>query len=84
MTRTERIRKLANAIKDYRGSYNKNTGAWIRPPDHMALARVTCWLKRLDRNIPVDLDRIDKFVSHSDMVKFLKELEEEKASTHKV
>lgn len=27
MTRTERIRKLTQAIRDYRGSYNGRTGA---------------------------------------------------------
>lgn len=32
MTRNERIRKIANAVKAYRGSYNEKTGKWFRSP----------------------------------------------------
>lgn len=74
MTRTERKHKLANAIKDFRGSYHESSGKWIRSPKHSALPRVCKWLQELDQDIPVCLDRIVKFTALSDLHKFLDEI----------
>lgn len=52
MTRSQKIQKLANAVKDYRGSYDEKTGVWMRHPKTTAVHRVMNWLERL--NIPVE------------------------------
>lgn len=83
MTRTQKIRKLASAIKDYRGAYNPGTGKWIRGPQPSALPRITAWLSRLDADIPSALAKIDGFETQDDCSLFLLELEEAKPSTHK-
>lgn len=47
MTRSEKIQKLANAVKDYLGSYGADTGIWIRAPKPKEIERVKRWLDRL-------------------------------------
>ena len=81
MNRAEKIRKLVNAVKDYRGSYRPNTGKWIRGPMPSALPRVRHWLQELDQDIPTELARIDAFELIDDMNQWLKSLEQ-KPTTH--
>lgn len=51
MTRDEKIRKLANAVRDFRGKYvlksDGTPGKWVRPPQHMEVTRVVTWIKAL-------------------------------------
>jgi len=54
MSRNEKIRKLANAVKDFRGMCHgtpEKHGKWVRPPQPTQMARVVVWLERL--NLPV-------------------------------
>ena len=51
------LKKLASAVKDYRGSYNPNTGAWVKHPKPKAERRVRRWLERL--GLPVDLCMVE-------------------------
>lgn len=83
MTRTDKIRKLSVAIKDYRGIYNSNSGKWIRGPMESALPRVRAWLERLNMDVPAALVKIDGFETVDDMSLFLMELAASKPSTHK-
>lgn len=82
MTRTDKIRKLSVAIKDYRGIYNSNSGKWIRGPMESALPRVRARLERLDMDVPAAIVKIDGFETVDDMSLFLMELAEAKPSTH--
>ena len=50
MTRTEKINKLSNAIKDYRGVFEAQTGKWIRPPQVHKRSAITKWLLALRRS----------------------------------
>lgn len=60
MTRPERIQKLANAIKEFRGAYDSRTGKWIRTPKPHAITRVYKWLDAL--GLPAsDIEKIQGF-----------------------
>lgn len=61
MTRNEKIHKLANAIKRYRGSYDPKTGKWLRAPQKMELGKVCRWLSELGINNAGSVDKIDGF-----------------------
>jgi len=61
MTRADKIRKLANAIKDYRGLYRESNGVWIYPPKHSALARVELWIGRLNLPVKATVEAINNF-----------------------
>lgn len=47
MTRAEKIHKLSNAIRDYRGAFHADSGIWIRTPKIAAAARVQQWMGNL-------------------------------------
>jgi len=61
MTRTQKIQKLANAIKDYLGAYHANSGKWIRPPHPTAIGRVCSWLDKLKIERESALAKIHEF-----------------------
>lgn len=68
MNHNEKVAKLGNAIREYRGSYDSKTKKWIRPENKGALTRVKTWLSRIGRSqdqIPKDVERIDGF-AHTD------------------
>lgn len=71
MTRQQKIAKLGNAIKDYRGAYVPTSGKWVRAPDHRALDRVKCWLQRLQLNVTDSLKQIDEFHSFGEYDKWM-------------
>lgn len=66
MTRIEKKKKLANAIKDWRGSWDNVTGKWVRPPQHKESARVILCLQRLNLDVVAELNRIEKFATHDE------------------
>ena len=47
MTRNERIHKLSNAIKEYRGTFDPRTGKWIWPPKIQKRAVIVKWHRTL-------------------------------------
>ena len=61
MTRTQKIQKLANAVKEYRGSYNQTTRKWLRPPNPEAAHRAAAWLQRLNLPVGPTMERINDF-----------------------
>jgi hypothetical protein len=50
MNRNEKLRKLGNAIREYRGRWNSVTGKWINPPKPEKEERIFHWLTQL--NVP--------------------------------
>lgn len=46
MSRNEKIQKLANAIKEFKGARHGDT--WIRTPKPSARDRILHWIKELD------------------------------------
>lgn len=64
MTKSEKLHKLANAIKDYRGSHDGSIKPkWIRAPQPHAEARVRRWLGELNLNAEDELPLIRAFAS---------------------
>ena len=69
MTRSERIHKLANAIKCYRGSYHPQTKKWISAPQPHKRADIIKWLESLRqfKHITgIDQDQIQKDLASID------------------
>ncbi len=65
MTRNQKIHKLANAIRRYRGSTTQKDGKvrWKTPPHKVAAAQVKEWLNRLGMDVDMNLPIIDGFES---------------------
>lgn len=61
MTRNIKIKKLANAIRDYRGAYNATTLVWRVRPIPAAKVRVEKWLGELGLNVAATMPAIDGF-----------------------
>lgn len=77
MTRTEKIKKLSNAVKRYRGSYRSNDKVWIRRPEKAALSSVATCLMRL--GIPWTLEqqaKVDGFKTLPEFHAWLAELQD--------
>lgn len=72
MTRLQKINKLSNAIKVYRGAYHPETGKWIRPPQHLRQDRVRAWLEQLGLNVRESMDRIDEFRNMGEFEKWIR------------
>lgn len=61
MTRSQKISKLANAVRAYRGMYHWNSKLWIHPPQMTARNRVVKWCERLGLDVSESLNKIDAF-----------------------
>ncbi len=61
MTRSQKISKLANAIRSYRGLYHANTKEWIHYPQQKSANRVRIWLERLQIDFEEAFRKIDGF-----------------------
>ena len=61
MSKNEKLHKLANAIREYRGARNAAHGKWIRPPKPVARRRVERWLGELGLDVAGSMVRIDAF-----------------------
>ena len=83
MTKEEKLKKLANAIKDYKGSKNWSPNSpfpfdetpWNRAPQPLAIGRVLNGLARLKvKNVEEAVNRIEKFTSIEELHNFLRSL----------
>jgi hypothetical protein len=75
MTRANKIRKLGNAIREYRGRYHGDSGKWIDPPKPTAYSRILHWLGELKLpDINAALDKIDNFKTFDEMRQWLSAL----------
>ena len=75
MSRADKIKKLANAIREYRGLREPGTGRWIATPKPDAGPRVVKWLTELGLNAQVGFVRINSFTKVSEFHNWLKQLE---------
>lgn len=79
MTRTEKVMKLGNAIRDYRGAHINNSDphadkVWIYPPKPMEKPRVIRAIQRLNLNVPETLMLIDGFKKLSEFRQWIQSL----------
>ena len=78
MTRPERIRKLANAIRMYRGATSTPPGAivkkWKRAPQKAVGGIVRDHLQQLGRDVEADMKAIDAFETHTQFEDWIKTL----------
>lgn len=75
MTRTEKINKLASAIKDYRGKHNSETNKWMIPPKPSALPRVRKWIERLGLDVEASIEKVRSFNTYHEFYAWLRGLE---------
>lgn len=80
MTRTEKIRKLANAIREYRGITKTPAGAiqvqWWIAPHPAAASRVQKWLSHLGLDITLSMKLINEFKVTTELEAWLNTLYE--------
>jgi len=74
MTRPEKIRKLANAVREYRGLYKADTKVWIHPPRPSKLGAVIICLHRLKVDVATNVERIDGFKTLGEFNQWIREL----------
>lgn len=79
MTRQEKVRKLANAVKAYKGICNNvpredKNFKWIVAPDKNALTRALIWADKL--GITLAKQRIDDFKTFGEFNNWIKFLDE--------
>lgn len=60
MTRNEKLRKLGNAVREYRGAYEARSGKWVYAPKRDASDRVRHWLSELNFDVGKGLKFIDE------------------------
>lgn len=75
MTRSDRIRKLANAVKEYRGRFHTPTGKWLQPPKPDAKERIVHWLTILNLDVESNLKLIDGFKAKTEYEAWIATLE---------
>lgn len=77
MNRTEKLNKLAGAVRAWRGVTDARTGHWKQTPKQSAISLVGRWLAALGC-APVDsLDRIAKMRSYDEFYAWLGTIEEQ-------
>lgn len=78
MNRNEKIRKLASAVKDYRGRYLDPTanrpGKWLVQPQPSALPRLKKAINRLGLPVAETVSRIEAFKSYAEFNNWIREL----------
>jgi len=61
MSRAEKLSKLRNAIRSYRGLKSTTSGKWQRPPNPGAKLAIKKWLVALEMPVEETLNKIDSF-----------------------
>jgi len=61
MSRAEKLSKLRNAIRSYRGLKNTTNGKWMTPPCPGARLSVKKWLDELGMPLEETINKIDSF-----------------------
>jgi len=79
MSKSEKLRKLANAVRRYRGLLGSpghdGVVRWKQPPIPSAKDDVRRWLGRLGLDVEAHLRRVDEFPSLQQFAEWLEELE---------
>lgn len=71
MSRNERKKQLAEAVRAYRGTFDPETKRWFAPPQPRALARVERLLTKLQVAVKENVTKIDGFKSTDEMAAWL-------------
>lgn len=75
MTRNNKLAKLANAVREWRGVFNTRSKTWKLPPNEKAVFRVARWLKELKRpDVDGDIAIIGDFKSYEQFNKWISAL----------
>lgn len=74
MSRAEKIQKLGNAIRSYRGLKSLSTGKWSVPPKTGARLGVAKWLAALGLDVPSSMEKIDGFKTVSEFNSWISSL----------
>ena len=75
MSRNQKLKKLGNAIREYRGTYDPYTGKWRRPPKPEKAAGILSWLEKLGIKEPIPaLADIQEFKSFDQMRDWMKQI----------
>jgi hypothetical protein len=74
MSRYEKINKLANAIRRWRGMVNASTGKWHRPPAEKELDKVQNWLVKLNLPVQETLQELCDMTTYDQFEDWLKKI----------
>jgi hypothetical protein len=74
LSKTDKILKLANAIREYRGIFDLRTQSWKKPPNKGAMKRIRRWLDSLGIATVENTKAIDGFKTFDEMNAWLKEV----------
>lgn len=72
MTKEQKLKKLGNAVRAYRGSTNGVGGSWIRLPEIEKSAAVKKWCSEL--GIENGLDKVNSFKAYSEFYNWLRSI----------
>ena len=74
MSRAEKVRKLANAVREYRGSTSSTAedAVWRIPPKPSASPRVRVWLDRLKLDAADCMLKIREFKTYDEFNAWLR------------
>ncbi len=72
MNRETKIKKLANAVRAYRGAYNSQTGVWHNQPQPARLQDIENWLAKLYLDPAFHLPMINGFKTYDAFNSWLK------------
>lgn len=75
MSRADKVHKLANAVKEYRGTFSEASGKWIRAPKPSVKWRIAKWLRELRMNVPECMTKVDAFKSHTEFNQWLNSIQ---------
>jgi hypothetical protein len=74
MSRAEKIKKLGNAIREYRGQFHPRSEKWIYTPKPAALERVKAWVSRLGLDVQESVQRVNGFKSFAEFHNWISSL----------
>ena len=75
MTRNQRIAKLANAIREYRGRWNPKTKKWVQPPNPSKKSNIVRWACELGLHAPMVILNADNFATMDEFNRWIKDIE---------
>lgn len=75
MSRNERIKKLANAIREYRGRWNPQIKKWVQPPNPARKAGVIRWAGELGLHQDMVLLNVEGFATMDEFDRWIRDIE---------
>ena len=75
MTRNQRIAKLANAIREYRGRWNPKTKKWVQPPNPAKKANMVRWASTIGLHTLMVVHNADNFATMDEFDRWIRDIE---------